>query len=179
MKLSDQLSQLLSALPTDTGFPPMGYEAAEDAKERLWPLCREIHDLHWQFIQKRGDATPAEAKSHMEMEQDLGPRTLKSPDAFLTAARRLENYAELNQRSSGGKKGAKTRKERSAIKAKICCDLWSRLRGAYDDNRSSIYIELTEQWEDLLDNYDFICDCPTYETFCGYLREYISKSVQP
>tara|TARA_B100001059_G_C17764743_1_gene544933 strand:- start:902 stop:1096 length:195 start_codon:yes stop_codon:yes gene_type:complete len=47
MKLSDQLSQLLSALPTDTGFPPMGYEAAEGAKEKLWHLCQEIHDLHW------------------------------------------------------------------------------------------------------------------------------------
>jgi len=179
MKLSDQLSQLLSALPTDTGFPPMGYEAAEDAKERLWPLCREIHDLHWQFIQKKGDATPAEAKSHMEMEQDLGPRTLKSPDAFLTAARRLENYAELNQRSSGGKKGAKTRKEQSAIKAQICWEFWCRRRGEYDHKRNSVHYELSEQWEDLLDNYDFICDCPTYETFCGYLREYISKSVQP
>ena len=67
MKLSDQLSELLSALPTDTGFPPMGHEAAEDAKEKLWPLCREIHDLHWQYIQGKGDATPAEAKSHMEM----------------------------------------------------------------------------------------------------------------
>lgn len=179
MKLSDQLTQLLSALPTDTGFPPMGYEAAEDAKEKLWPLCREIHDLHWQYIQGKDDATPAEAKSHMEMEQDLGPKTLNSPEAFLTAARRLEMSAESGQRSIGGKRGAKTRKERSVIKAQICWSLWCQRRGEYDDKRKSVYYELTEQWEDLLDNYDFICDCPTYETFCDYLKKYPENSVQP
>ena len=178
MKLSDQLSQLLSALPTDTGFPPMGHDAAEHTKEKLWPLCRKIHDLHWQYIQVKGDATPAEAKSHMGMEQDLGPKTLKSPDAFLAAARHLELSAELSQRSSGGKKGAKTRKEQSTIKAQICCAFWSQRRGDYDDKRNSVHYELMEQWEDLLDNYDFVCVCPNYQTFCKYLREYPENSVQ-
>lgn len=178
MKLSDQLSQLLSALPTDTGFPPMGYEAAEDAKEKLWPLCREIHDLHWQFIQGKCDATPAEAKSHMQMEQDLGPKILKSPDAFIAAARRLEMSIELIQHSSGGKKGAKTRKEQSAIKAQICWEFWCRRRTEYNDKRNSVHYELLEQWEDLLENYGFNCRCPNYQNFCKYLREYPENSVQ-
>ena len=178
MKLSDQLSRLLSALPTDTGFPPMGYEAAEDAKEKLWPLCREIHDLHWQCIQEKGDATPAQAKLHMEMEQDLGPKILKAPDAFLSAARHLEMSVESSQRVSGGKKTAKMLQERSAVKAQICYEFWRQRRSEYSDNRTSVYYELMEQWDDLLDNYNFSCECPKYQTFCDYLKKYPESSVQ-
>ncbi len=130
---------MVSLTPTDTGFPPMGYEAAEDAKEKLWPLCREIHDLHWQCIQEKGDATPAQSKLHMEMEQDLGPKILKAPDAFLSAARHLEMSVESNQRVNGGKKAAKIPQERSAVKAQICYEFWRQRRSEYSDNRTPVY----------------------------------------
>ena len=155
----------------------MGYEAAEDAKEKLWPLCREIHDLHWQCIQEKVMRLRLK-RSYMEMEQDLGPKILKAPDAFLSAARHLEMSVESSQRVSGGKKTAKMLQERSAVKAQICYEFWRQRRSEYSDNRTSVHYELMEQWDDLLDNYNFSCECPEYQTFCDYLKKYPESSVQ-
>ena len=90
----------------------------------------------------------------------------------------MEMSVESNQRVNGGKKAAKILQERSAVKAQICYEFWRQRRSEYSDNRTSVYYELMEQWDDLLDNYNFSCECPKYQTFCNYLKKYPESSVQ-